>query len=420
MTTPYPDWPLEPLIKATYYRVYRFAYSMVAYRPTVRMTAEDITQSAYERLLIKLKRDPSMLRHFDKEQMTVYLLSIVRYLGYELSRDSQHFVDIASIHIDQDGDQDIGDLTQTTDVEARVLANDAKASLFRRIRTLPERQRAIIELRMEGYTHQEIAAQLRISVGAVKTALHRARNSLRIGIKEYDQPETVSSQEEVVSLTDEQDAVLSSIEQLPDPYREVVALHLIYHMSYVDIARKFRRSIGTVKSQVSRGKKLLKNAQHNGVEKKLITTKVIDDIKVNLAYKDRLPDHLREVVELYYVESLSCKAIARKLGRAEGTIKGWLRQARSYLQNYRASLPPRHRPEVSRRHRLPSERHYELLDRVLLPYRREMKLYYEQSWSIAEIAEQLTLSQSAVKMHLTRGREHLNDMYSRDVEREAI
>ena len=87
-----------------------------------------------------------------------------------------------------------------------------------------------------------------------------------------------------------------------------------------------------------------------------------------------------------------------------------------YLQNCAVSTCPRSSPEISRRrHRLPSKKHYELLDRILVPYRREMKLYYEQSLPIADIAKQLKLSESAVKAHLARGREHLEDIYARNV-----
>ncbi len=92
-----------------------------------------------------------------------------------------------------------------------------------------------------------------------------------------------------------------------------------------------------------------------------------------------------------------------------------------YLQNCTVSICPRSSPEISRRrHRLPSKKHYELLDRVLSPYRREMKLYYEQSLRIADIAKRLHLSESAVKVHLTRGRDQLDDMYARDAGEEAV
>lgn len=223
-------------------------------------------------------------------------------------------------------------------------------------------------------------------------------------------------QQEVNSSDSEERALLSSIKELPDRYQTVVALHMVESMSYEDIARQLQKSVGTVKSQISRGKRMLANPQQRHTGKKSAKAKVIAELQAKLVYKDQLPDHLRQVVELYCLQSLSCKAIARKLGRPESTIKGWIKQAQKYLQNCTASTCPEYAPEVPRRrHRLPSRKHYELLDRVLLPYRREMKLYYEQSLPIADIAKQLKLSESAVKAHLARGREHLEDMYARNV-----
>src|SRR5258708_25005960 len=180
MTTPHSDTYLEPFIKTTYSTAFRYAYSMVSYRPSAMLAAEDITQAAYERLLIKLKHDPSMPKRLGREALATYLLSIVRYLGYELSRDSRHFAEIDAMRTFQEGGQEIADLAAIADVETFVLANDATSNLLRRIRALPEQQRNIIRLRLEGCSHEEIAARLLISVGAVKTALHRARPSLHI------------------------------------------------------------------------------------------------------------------------------------------------------------------------------------------------------------------------------------------------
>ncbi len=140
MTTLTSNAYLELFIKDTYYRAFRFAYNMVAHRPAAEVAAQDITQDAYERLLVKLKCDPSMLKRLGKEQITTYLLTIIRYLGYELSRNSQHFVEIDSMYVDQDGDQDIEDPTPAADVETFVLVNDATSNLLRRIRPLPEQQ----------------------------------------------------------------------------------------------------------------------------------------------------------------------------------------------------------------------------------------------------------------------------------------
>lgn len=421
MTTLRSDTYLEPFIKATYYRAFRFAYYMVAYRPAAEIAAQDITQEAYERLLTKLKRDPSMLKRLGKEQMTTYLLTIIRYLGYELSRDSQHFVEIDSIHVDQDSDQDIEYPTPAADVETLVLANDATSNLFRHIRALPEQQRNIIELRLEGYSHGEIAAQLLISIGAVKTALHRARRSLHIWIKEDDQPETILCQEEVSSSNSEERTILSSIEQLPDPYRMVVALRMVKRMSYGDIAQFLHRNVKTVRSQYHRGKRLLANPQEEVIEKKQAEAKAAAELQAKLAYKDQLPIHWRQAVELHYLQTLDIKEVAKRLGKPESTIKRWIRRAMEYLQSCAASTCIEHAQELSRRsHRLPSKKQYQYIHRVSSTYRPVIKLYYEQSLSIAEIAEQLNLSESAVKMHLKRGRAQLEDQCKLNIEEEAV
>jgi DNA-directed RNA polymerase specialized sigma24 family protein len=105
MTTPHSDTYLEPFIEATYPKAYWYAYGMVSYRPAAMVAAEDITQEAYTRLLTKLKHDPSMPKRLGREALATYLLSIVRYLGYELSRDSRHFAEIDAMRAFQEGGQ---------------------------------------------------------------------------------------------------------------------------------------------------------------------------------------------------------------------------------------------------------------------------------------------------------------------------
>src|SRR2546425_186956 len=136
MTTLHSDTYLEPFIEATYSKAYWYAYGMVSYRSAAMFAAEDITQEAYERLLTKLKHDPSMPKHLGREAMTTYLLSIVRYLGYELSRDSRHFAEIDAMRAFQEGGQEIEDPAAIADVETFVLTNDATSNLLRRIRAL--------------------------------------------------------------------------------------------------------------------------------------------------------------------------------------------------------------------------------------------------------------------------------------------
>src|SRR5258708_12958535 len=129
MTTPHSDTYLEPFIKTTYSTAFRYAYSMVSYRPSAMLAAEDITQAAYERLLIKLKHDPSMPKRLGREALATYLLSIVRYLRYELSRDSRHFAEIDAMRTFQEGGHETADLAPIPDVETFTLAHDPPSHL---------------------------------------------------------------------------------------------------------------------------------------------------------------------------------------------------------------------------------------------------------------------------------------------------
>jgi RNA polymerase sigma factor (sigma-70 family) len=61
-----------------------------------------------------------------------------------------------------------------------------RIDLQRAVATLPERARAVIVLHdVEGWKHQEIAAELGIAVGSSKAHLHRARSLLRSRLGEH-------------------------------------------------------------------------------------------------------------------------------------------------------------------------------------------------------------------------------------------
>ena len=58
--------------------------------------------------------------------------------------------------------------------------------LERAVATLPERARAVLVLHdIEGWKHEEIAAELVMAVGSSKAQLHRARNLLRARLGDY-------------------------------------------------------------------------------------------------------------------------------------------------------------------------------------------------------------------------------------------
>jgi RNA polymerase sigma-70 factor (ECF subfamily) len=69
--------------------------------------------------------------------------------------------------------------------ERQVLLNDAAERVQRLLSTLPERPRAIVELRLAGLTGQEIAETLGMSHAAVKSAQRRAYASLREAVLDH-------------------------------------------------------------------------------------------------------------------------------------------------------------------------------------------------------------------------------------------
>ncbi len=64
--------------------------------------------------------------------------------------------------------------------EAVVLATETRTLLEQAIRTLPERQRAVLVLRdVDGWPAEEVCAALEVSTGNQRVLLHRARSAMR-------------------------------------------------------------------------------------------------------------------------------------------------------------------------------------------------------------------------------------------------
>lgn len=77
-----------------------------------------------------------------------------------------------------DSDDDVFELLGSTDSAGHTTA--LSMDLERAVATLPPRARAVLVLYdVEGWKHEEIAAELGMAVGSSKAQLHRARNLLR-------------------------------------------------------------------------------------------------------------------------------------------------------------------------------------------------------------------------------------------------
>ena len=77
-----------------------------------------------------------------------------------------------------DSDEEVFDLIGSADSAGHTTA--LSMDLERAVASLPPRARAVLVLYdVEGWKHEEIAAELGMAVGSSKAQLHRARNLLR-------------------------------------------------------------------------------------------------------------------------------------------------------------------------------------------------------------------------------------------------
>ncbi len=129
--------------------------------------AEDLTQEAFVRAWQAL---PSF--RFESAVSTwLHRLAVNTALMELRSRRSRPL---------QDDDEDALDTLSTPDTSGHALLG---RDLERAVATLPPRARAVLVLHdVEGWKHEEIAAELGMAVGSSKAQLHRARGLLRTRI----------------------------------------------------------------------------------------------------------------------------------------------------------------------------------------------------------------------------------------------
>jgi RNA polymerase sigma factor (sigma-70 family) len=108
------------------------------------------------------------------------------------------------------------------------------------------------------------------------------------------------------------------VEQLPEPYRTAVRLHYVEKLTYRQISERLRLPLGTIKSHVSRGMKLLETLKKQGPQRSVSYYPSKQNV---LASLDLLNEPYRTAVQLRYVENLSCQQIAERLQLPLGTIK---------------------------------------------------------------------------------------------------
>jgi RNA polymerase sigma factor (sigma-70 family) len=137
----------------------RYAAAIVGSR------SEDVTQDAFSKALLALRRDDSDI------ELRPWLYRIVRNTALNDLRDRPPAAAELAEAIAVGG-------SPAELVEQR----EELTGLMERLRSLPEAQRAAIVMReLEGLSHDEIAAALGMSGGAARQAIYRARQALRDG-----------------------------------------------------------------------------------------------------------------------------------------------------------------------------------------------------------------------------------------------
>lgn len=137
----------------------RYAASIVGGR------SEDVLQDAFAKALPALQRDGAEV------DLRPWLFRIVRNTALNDLRDSPPSPELLAEML-------AGGRNPADELEQR----EELADLMRRLKALPEAQRAAIVMReLEGLGHEEIAAALGLTDGGARQAIYRARQALRDG-----------------------------------------------------------------------------------------------------------------------------------------------------------------------------------------------------------------------------------------------
>jgi RNA polymerase sigma factor (sigma-70 family) len=168
-----PDGRLVKLVREGYEAAFeeivrRYAQPLRRYAAAiVGGSAEDVTQDAFSKALLALRRDHNEI------ELRPWLFRIVRNTALNDLRDRPPSADELAEALTGGGGNPAEEMERREEL----------AELIRRLQALPEPQRAAIVMReLEGLSHEEIAAALGLSGGAARQAIYRARRALRDGL----------------------------------------------------------------------------------------------------------------------------------------------------------------------------------------------------------------------------------------------
>ena len=147
------------------------------------MEAEDLAQAVFVQVF------KSAHRYQVSSKFSTWLFTIARNLCLnEIRRRTRHRAEsIEAPHPEQE-DQPLRQFEdkQTASPPERLLHGELKAEIEEALAELPENQRlAIVLCRQEELSYEEIARVLGCSVSAIKSLIHRGRETLKEKLKPY-------------------------------------------------------------------------------------------------------------------------------------------------------------------------------------------------------------------------------------------
>jgi RNA polymerase sigma-70 factor (ECF subfamily) len=163
------DGAFAELVEKYQSPVYNLCFRMLG----SEVEAEDAAQETFWRAYQALNRyDPN-------RSFITWLLSIAAHLCIDQQRKRK----VTIIEMDEYEDFDIAD--RTPKPEARLIHRQEEEIIARSLNQLSEMDRAAVILRYwQGFSEEEIASTLSLTVSAVKSRLHRARLQLAGLLKE--------------------------------------------------------------------------------------------------------------------------------------------------------------------------------------------------------------------------------------------
>jgi RNA polymerase sigma-70 factor (ECF subfamily) len=167
---------MEEIVRRYSNKVYNLAYHLTR----DASAAEEIMQEVFLTVISKI----NTLEH--NSYFSTWLYRVATNAAYGFLRKEKKFTEqTVSDEIDQEPSIEF-DRDWSTLPDDILLSEESRTILKKSIDSLPETMRAVIIMKdVEGFSNEEIAQSLGLSVPAVKSRLHRGRLILRSGLSDY-------------------------------------------------------------------------------------------------------------------------------------------------------------------------------------------------------------------------------------------